>query len=193
MEQFLIFFLFTNLFIIILNQKNKQLITKEKWVEDLYELAKNRKTFVTSQYPYYYLYYELDSDTWYLNSIGLQISLFNGRNIYDFTNDKWQEDFSNTGRIMYNRELFDLCDNISTDFKELKEGEPRLLFRNSQLGVYLGKEIVIKNAIYNSVHTILGRVSFSWVDSEGRIFDIKGGGYSQVWEKHGIPSKWVKY
>ena len=59
--------------------------TKEKWVNDLIVLARDRNSCYDNSYPHNVLYYEAATDTWYADCLNLEKALFNGRDIYDFT------------------------------------------------------------------------------------------------------------
>ena len=47
--------------------------------------------------------------------------------------------------------MINACIDISTDFKKLKEGEPRLLYFKGHIGAYLGKEITVSKGVVNVV------------------------------------------
>ena len=192
MKQLLYIFLSLSLQVLIINQKNIKIINKDKWVQDLIELA-NRETKFINIYPFNLLYF--DGEIWYADCVNLHKALFNGRNIYDYTPDIYQEDLDNTGDIDAN-EMINLCTDISTDFKKLKEGEPRILYVHGHIGAYLGKIISKHEGLYNVVETTTSygeKITFSWVDPDGKRRNAKNGHIEGKWIKHGLPSLWVQY
>ena len=175
------------------NQKNQKIIIKEQWVEYLIELA-NRETKYINIYPYNLWYF--DGEIWYADCVNLHQALFNGRNIYDFTPDIYQEDLDNTGDIDAN-DMINLCTDISKDFTKLKLGEPRIIYVHGHIGAYLGKIISTPNGLCNVVETTNSfgeeKIAFSWVDSDGKRRNFKNGIIEGKWTKHGLPSLWVEY
>ena len=175
------------------NQKNQKIIIKEQWVEYLIELA-NRETKYINIYPYNLLYF--DGEIWYADCVNLHKALFNGRNIYDFTPDIYQEDLDNTGDIDAN-DMINLCTDISKDFTKLKLDEPRIIYVHGHIGAYLGKIISTPNGLCNVVETTNSfgeeKIAFSWVDSDGKRRNFKNGIIEGKWTKHGLPSLWVEY
>ena len=184
----LLFLILTLIFpTIIFNQKNIKLITKEQWVKYLIDLAK-RETKYLSAYPFNLLYF--DGVVWYADCVNLHKALFNGRDIYNYTPDIYQEDLDNTGDIDPS-EMINLCSDISLDFKKLMEGEPRILYSHGHIGAYLGKNIDTPEGLCNVVETTTpfgNKIAFSWVDPDGSRRNIKNGKYYGKWIKHGIPS-----
>ena len=180
----------------IFAEKEQQLITKDKWVNDLIELAKNRVTEYSSQYPYNNcLYY--DGYKWITNDVNLHYALFNGRNIYDFTTKG-----CGNGPIITNYDtitsdqLINKCNDVSNDFTRLKEGEPRILYLNGHIGAYLGKVVDVNGSRYNVVEATGSfgyKIAFSWVDDNGVRRSERGGYTNGRWTRHGKPSRWVKY
>ena len=106
-----------------------------------------------------------------------------------------QEELDNTGDIDAN-EMINLCTDISTNFKILKEGEPRILYVHGHIGAYLGKIVSTPEGLCNVVETTTSfgdKISFSWVDPDGKRRNVKNGYAEGKWTKHGLPSLWVKY
>ena len=184
--------LFT-LIIFVQSGRDQQIITKDKWVNDLIVLAKDRNTEYSNKYPYNVLYY--DGSTWYADCVNLHKSLFNGRNIYDTSFPNYQHDLSNTGDITC-YEMIEKCYDVSGDFTKLKEGEPRILYMDEHIGAYLGRSIKLNGATYNVVEATGAfghKIAFSWVDSDGTRRNQRGGTQRFTWIRHGKPSRWVKY
>ena len=179
-------------FIIITNEKNKKLITKNQWVQSLIELAKRETRYMNTD-PYNLLFY--DGRIWYADCVNLHKALFNGRNIYDFTPEIYQENLEITGDISA-QEMIELCTDVSSDFSKLKEGEPRIIYLQGHVGAYLGKTISTSNGLFNVVETTTSfgeKIAFSWVDPDGKRRNAKNGYQQGKWRKHGLPSLWVTY
>ena len=179
-------------FIIITNEKNKKLITKNQWVQSLIELARRETRYINMD-PFNLLYY--DGRIWYADCVNLHKALFNGRDIYDFTPDTYQENLEITGDISA-PEMIALCTDVSSDFSKLKEGEPRIIYFQGHVGAYLGKTISTSNGLFNVVETTTSfgeKIAFSWVDPDGKRRNAKNGYQQGKWTKHGLPSLWVTY
>ena len=192
MKYFIFIFLLISLQKEIKNQKNKKIISKEQWVQYLIDLAKRETKYINIP-PFNLLYF--DGEIWYADCVNLHKALFNGRNIYDFTPDIYQEDLDNTGDIDAN-DMINLCTDVSTNFKELKLGEPRILYVHGHIGAYLGKIISTQKGLFNVVETTTSfgdKIAFSWVDSDGKRRNTKNGFIEGKWTKHGLPSLWVEY
>ena len=169
--------------------------TKEKWVNDLIVLARDRNSCYDNSYPHNVLYYEAATDTWYADCLNLEKALFNGRDIYDFTDGSAAYSLDNTGDIT-EIQLIRRCTEVSSDFAALKEGEPRILYMEGHIGAYLGKTVVLNGSKYNVVEATKSfgaKIAFSWVDSDGTRRDQQNGYYNGNWELHGKPTRWVRY
>ena len=169
--------------------------TKAKWVDDLIVLARDRKSCYDNSYPHNVLYYEKATNTWYADCLNLEKALFNGRDIYDFTDGSAAYSLANTGDIT-EIQLIRRCTDVSSDFRNLKEGEPRILYMEGHIGAYLGKTVVYNNSRYNVVEATKSfgaKIAFSWVDRDGTRRDQKGGYPNGTWEMHGKPTRWVKF
>ena len=177
----------------IFAQDNRQLITKDKWVNDLITLARDRRSKYSNQYPYNVLYY--DGSIWYADCVNLNKALFNGRNINDFTKGGYQRYLGNTGDIT-TEQMIQRCTDVKSDFTKLKSGEPRILHLNGHIGAYLGKVVEVNGARYNVVEatgSFGSKIALSWVDSNGQRRSQRGGSTAGYWTLHGKPTKWVKY
>ena len=184
--------LFLYLINLIISPKNQKIITKDQWVEYLVELAKRETKYINNA-PFNLLYF--DGEIWYADCVNLHKALFNGRDIYDYTPDIYQEDLDNTGDIDPH-EMINICTDISNDFNKLKEGEPRILYAQGHIGAYLGKIIYTKQGLCNVVETTTSfgdKIAFSWVDPDGKRRNVKNGKIEGKWKKHGLPTLWVEY
>ena len=192
MKKFLFLLLFISFYNFIINQRNQKIITKEQWVQYLIDLAKRETQYINIE-PYNLLYF--DGKIWYADCVNLHKALFNGRNIYDYTPDIYQEDLDNTGDIDPS-EMINLCTDKSSNFNNLKEGEPRILFNHGHIGAYLGKTILTPDGLCNVVETTTefgDKIAFSWVDPDGKRRNVKNGNLHGKWIKHGLPSLWVSF
>ena len=145
------------------------------------------------KYPYNLLYW--DGTTWWCDCSNLLKALFNGRDINDKTPGKFEESTEKTGDVNSNG-LIKKCHEISNDFSELREGEPRLIHMNGHIGAYLGKEIDTNHGICNVVESTSAwkrGIQFSYVDKYGkRLYGINGE-QKGTWARHGKPSDWVLF
>ena len=168
-------------------------ISKDKWVSDLITIAKSPSEY-KSKWPYNVLYW--DGRRWYCDCVNINKALFNGRNINNPKKNSYQTTLGVTGDI--NTEgMINACTSVSTDFKKLKAGEPRILHLNGHIGAYLGKEIQVSKGTVNVVECTAGwehGALFSYVDAHGTRRYTKGSTNTRgKWERHGLPSKWVQY
>ena len=172
---------------------SKIIMTKDQWVADLITIAKGKSEY-RNWWPYNVLYW--DGRKWYCDCVNLMKALFNGRSIKNPTKGSHATNLSNTGDVG-TEGFINLCEDVSTDFKKLKTGEPRILHLGGHIGAYLGKEIKVAKGIVNAVectgaweHGAL----FSFVDPNGTRRYFKGSNNIRGrWERHGKPSRWVKY
>ena len=187
MKQFILLLLISTIF-----AGNDQ-ITKDEWVSDLIELAKNRVTEYRKNI-YNCLYY--DGYKWITDDVNLHYALFKGRNIYDYTKGCGNRLLGREPYDITAEQMIDLCTDVSNDFNRLKEGEPRILYLKSHIGAYLGKVVDVNGSKYNVVEATGSfgfKIAFSWVDDNGVRRNRRGGYTNERWEMHGKPSKWVKY
>ena len=168
------------------------MMTKDEWVRKLEVLA-SRKTNYSQQYGYNALRY--DGDTWWCDCSNLMKALFNGRDIYDFTPGNFERDTSKTGDVNANG-LIAKCSYLSTNFNQLKYGEPRLIHMKGHIGAYIGKEVNTDHGVCNVIECTGswgGGIRYSYVHGNGKRTYGKNGGSNGTWEKHGLPNKWVIY
>jgi len=172
---------------------SKIMLTKDKWVDSLIAIAKKPSEY-RAQWPYNVLYW--DGRKWFCDCVNLNKALFNGRSIVNPKKDSYQPDLSNTGDIN-ELQMINHCTDVSTNFKKLKNGEPRILYSDGHIGAYLGKEMKVSKGVVNVVECTAGwehGALFSYVDSNGTRRYFKGSNNVRgKWEKHGKPSKWVQY
>ncbi len=167
-------------------------MTKDEWVERMIYLA-NQPSQYSNTYPYNVLYY--DGYYWYADCNNLQKSLFNGRDVYHPTKGSYQVDLTNTGDVTC-EQLIAKCTYQSSDFSQLKMGEPRVLFLSGHIGAYLGRNVQTSKGLCNCVESTVafgGGIVFSWVDSDGTRRSYQGGPKSLAWTKHGRADPWVQY
>ena len=172
---------------------SKIVMTKDQWVADLITIAKSPSEY-RNWWPYNVLYW--DGRKWYCDCVNLMKALFNGRKIDNPAKNSHATSLANTGDVD-TEGFIKLCEDVSSDFTKLKPGEPRILHLKGHIGAYLGKEIKVSKGIVNVVectgaweHGAL----FSYVDSKGKRSYFKGStNIRGRWERHGKPSKWVKY
>ena len=194
MKKFLLLFLIS----VILAENgppgyDKQMITKDKWVDDIITLAKDRKSDYNNKHPYNVLYY--DGKKWTADCLNLHKALFNGRDINNFKVGDYQHNLKNTGDITVDQ-MINRCTDVQKDFRKLKEGEPRILHMKRHIGAYLGKIIKVNGNEYNVVEATASfghKIALSWVDSDGTRRAHRGGSKNGVWLLHGKPTRWVKY
>ena len=171
----------------------KIMMTKDQWVNALIKIAKSPSEY-RMKWPYNVLYW--DGRKWYCDCVNIMKALFNGRKIDKPTKDSYQRDLSNTGDVD-TEGFYPKCTDISTDFKKLKKGEPRILHLNGHIGAYLGKEIKLKKGLVNVVECTAAwehGALFSWVDPNGTRRYAKGSNNIKGrWERHAKPTKWVQY
>lgn len=166
---------------------------QNEWVKRMETIADYPRSTYRNKYPWNCLYW--DGDRWYGDCVNIQKSLFNSRDVYNPQPNTWQSDLSNTGDCS-EWELLEQCSSITGDFSLLKEGEPRLLYKQGHIGAYLGKEKTIAGKIYNVVECTpawLDGIQYSYVGSHGERCQYKGASITGYWTHHGKPTKWVEY
>ena len=165
------------------------MFNKNEWVKRLEVLA-SRKTKYRAQFPNNVLLY--DGTYWWCDCNNLLKGLFNGRDIYDFTKGKYTWPLTNTGDIGCDG-MINKCTEVSTNFKALKGGEPRVLYMPGHIGTYIGKTVNGKYNVIECTSAWNGGVQKAWVDSDGTRRREKGGPARSTWTKHGKPTLWVSY
>lgn len=177
-------------------------MTANEYTERMIALGNHRPSAYHNKYPYNCLYV-LPDGTITGDCVNIQKCLLNGYNIADLDRRGTfmpANKFTNTGDCTETG-LINQCTEVSTNFSNLKAGEPRVLYMASpgHIGGYLGKEITdpyghICNVVEATSDSVIGNgILFSYVDAGGNRFSYKGGSKSGRWIKHGKPSKWVDY
>lgn len=169
------------------------MMTSTEWVKRMETLADYPRSTYRNQYPWNCLYW--DGNRWYGDCVNIQKSLFNGRDVYDPQPNTWQKDLSQTGDVT-EWGLMEQCTDIRGDFSLLKEGEPRLLYKQGHIGAYLGKEKTIDGRIYNVVECTPAfgdGIVYSYVGPRGERCNYKGAAIANYWTHHAMPTKWVEY
>ena len=167
----------------------KIMFDKNEWVRRLEVLA-SRKTKYKAKFPNNVLLY--DGTYWWCDCVNLLKGLFNGRDINDFSIGKHAWPLSNTGDIGCEG-MIAKCTDVQTNFKNLKAGEPRVLWMQGHIGTYIGKVVNDKYNVIECTAAWEGGVVRSWVDSDGTRRRQKGGETRGKWAKHGKPTLWVSY
>lgn len=197
---------------------SKVIMTSAELVAKLKSLV-GRKTFYKNKYPYNLCLVAppksvstfknikgvvvnnlnpFDEEAVSADCVNLYKALLNG---YDVTNHNigyFQSELSNTGDCT-EKGLLDQCSDVSSDFKKLKLGEPRLLYMSSptkHIGGYLGEEINMNGTIYNVVECTSswgGGIIYSYIDENGGRFRCKNGERKGTWLKNGLMTPWISY
>ena len=170
----------------------KQIMTSNEYVERIKKIAA-RKTYYSNKYPNNLCYIHADgrtsADCWNLIK-----ALLNGYDVNNNTVGYYQKNLSNTGDVD-GATLLKACTDVSSNFKKLKNGEPRYLYMKNHAGSFIG-ETVIDGKIYNVIESTGSwerKVLYSYVDEDGTRRHYKGATKNGKWEKHGLMTPWVKY
>lgn len=173
---------------------NPQIIMNEREFVERLKILANRRSFYKNKYPFNLCYINADGRT-SADCVNLLKAILNG---YDVNINKvgyYQQSLTNTGDCTES-ELICQCSDVSEDFSKLDE-RPRVLYMRTpggHIGAYLGHEVKKNNKIYNVIEatgSFGGGIVYSWVDKDGTRRNYKGGYKNCVWQKHGLPSKWV--
>lgn len=95
------------------------------------------------------------------------------------------------------KQIMDRCSDVSTNFKSIVPGELLLTKAEDHMGGYIG-EYVYAGKTYNVVEctpktsVMTGGVVLSYVDTQGRRFNCKGGTQAGSWYYHG-KAPWIDY
>lgn len=165
---------------------------KDEWVRRMEKVANQRSEY-KAVWPFNVLLW--DGTKWFADCSNLQKALFNGRDVYNPAKGSYQRDLSNTGDVTP-LGLFNQCADRSSDFSQLTEGEPRILYLDGHIGAYIGKEVNRGGKIYNVIECTAAwehGILYSYVDEDGRRLRYKGGPQKLSWTGHGLASKWIEY
>ena len=171
-------------------KQTKIIMNDNQFVERLMVLA-DRKTYYRNKYPDNLCYIHADGRT-SADCVNLLKAIFNGYDVHNNTPSYYQRDLSNTGDCT-EAELIGQCSDVSEDFTKLGT-RPRVLYMSGHIGAYLGREIVKNGYTYNVIECTAawgGGILYSYVRSDGKRVNRKGGVLNGTWKKHGLPSKWV--
>ena len=170
----------------------KVIMTASEFIRRL-EVIANRPNYYSNKYPYNLCYVHKDgrtsADCWNLIK-----AILNGYDVNKNTVGYYQKDLSNTGDCTVDG-LIKQCTDVSTNFKKLKNGEPRLLYMKNHAGSYIG-EVQIDGKLYNVIESTGSwerKVLYSWVDPDGTRRHYKGAIKNGQWTKHGKMTAWLDY
>lgn len=170
----------------------KVIMTASEYIRRLEAIAA-RNTYYSNKYPNNLCYIHSDgrtsADCWNLIK-----ALLNGYDVNKTTVGYYQKDLSNTGDCTVDG-LIKQCTDVSTNFKKLKNGEPRLLYMKNHAGSFIGEK-VIDGKIYNVIESTGSwerKVLYSYVDETGARRHYKGAAKNGQWTKHGKMTAWLDY
>lgn len=170
----------------------KVIMNSNEYIERLEKIAA-RPTYYSNKYPYNLCYIHEDgrtsADCWNLIK-----ALLNGYNVNNLTVGYYQKDLSNTGDVD-GATLISKCSDVSTNFSNLVDGVPELLYMSGHAGSFIGYRN-INGHEYNVIECTASwekKVLYSWVDSDGTRRRWKGGAINGKWAKHGKMTPWVDY
>lgn len=170
----------------------KVIMTASEYIRRL-EVVAARNTYYSNKYPNNLCYIHSDgrtsADCWNLIK-----ALLNGYDVNKTTVGYYQKDLSNTGDCTVDG-LIKQCTDVSTNFKKLKNGEPRLLYMKDHAGSFIGEK-VIDGKVYNVIESTGSwerKVLYSYVDETGARRHYKGAAKNGQWTKHGKMTAWLDY
>jgi len=170
----------------------KVIMTASEYIRRL-EVIAARNTYYSNKYPNNLCYINSDgrtsADCWNLIK-----ALLNGYDVSKTTVGYYQKDLSNTGDCTVDG-LIKQCTDVSTNFKKLKNGEPRLLYMKDHAGSFIGEK-VIGGKVYNVIESTGSwerKVLYSYVDETGARRHYKGAAKNGQWTKHGKMTAWLDY
>ena len=170
----------------------KVIMTASEYIRRL-EVIAARNTYYSNKYPNNLCYIHSDgrtsADCWNLIK-----ALLNGYDVNKTTVGYYQKDLSNTGDCTVDG-LIKQCSDVSTNFKKLKNGEPRLLYMKNHAGSFIGEK-VIDGKVYNVIESTGSwerKVLYSYVDETGARRHYKGAAKNGQWTKHGKMTAWLDY
>ena len=168
------------------------IMTSEDFIKRAKVLA-SRRTYYKNKYPDNLCYVHTDGRT-SADCVNLYKAILNGYDVYNQTPGYYQRTLTNTGDCSEAR-LMAQCSDVSTDFKKLKNSEPRLLYMKGHIGAFIGSEI-INGKEYNVIEATAswgGGILYSYVNEKGERYNHKGGSRNGKWTQNGLLTKWVKY
>lgn len=168
------------------------IMTSDDFIKRAKVLA-SRKTYYKNKWPDNLCYVHTDGRT-SADCVNLYKAILNGYDVYNQTPGYYQKTLTNTGDCSEAR-LIGQCTNVSTDFKKLRDKEPRILYMKGHIGGFIGTEI-INGKEYNVIEATTsfgGGIVYSYVNEKGERYSHKGGSRNGKWTQHGLMTKWVKY
>jgi hypothetical protein len=167
-------------------------MTSREFVERLKVLAA-RKTYYKNKWPDNLCYVHTDGRT-SADCVNLLKAVLNGYNVYNNTPGYYQKNLSNTSDCT-EYGLLKQCTDVSSDFKKLKAGEPRLLYMKGHVGAFIGS-CIVNGKEYNCIECTAawgGGILYSYVAENGERYNHKGGSRNGKWTQHGKMTPWVEY
>lgn len=170
----------------------KVIMTAQQLIDRLKVLA-SRKTYYRNKYPDNLCYVHTDGRT-SADCVNLLKALFNGYDVYNQKAGYYQRTLTNTGDCT-EYGLLKQCSDISSDFKILKDGEPRVLYMSGHVGCFIGN-CEENGKIYNVIECTAswgGGILHSYVNEKGERYNHKNGTRNGKWKQHGKATPWVDY
>ena len=170
----------------------KVIMTSQQLVDRLKVLA-SRKTYYRNKYPDNLCYVHTDGRT-SADCVNLLKAIFNGYDVYNQKAGYYQKSLTNTGDCTENG-LLKQCSDISSDFKILKDAEPRILYMSGHVGCFIGL-CEVNGKTYNVIECTAawsGGILYSYVNEKGERYNYKDGTRKGRWTKHGKATAWVNY
>ena len=168
------------------------IMTSDDFIKRAKVLA-SRKTYYKNKWPDNLCYVHTDGRT-SADCVNLYKAILNGYDVYNQTPGYYQKTLTNTGDCSEAR-LIGQCTDVSTDFKKLRDKEPRILYMKGHIGGFIGTEI-INGKEYNVIEATTsfgGGIVYYYVNEKGERYSNKGGSRNGKWTQHGLMTKWVKY
>lgn len=170
----------------------KVIMTSSDFVNRLKTLA-SRKTYYRNKYPDNLCYVHTDGRT-SADCVNLLKAVLNGYDVHNTTPGYYQKSLTNTGDCT-EYGLLKQCSDISSDFKKLTNGEPRVLYMSGHVGAFIGTQNV-NGKEYNVIEATAswsGGILYSYVNEKGERYNYKGGTRNGKWKQHGLMTSWVNY
>ena len=170
----------------------KVIMTSNQLIDRLKVLA-SRRTYYRNKYPDNLCYCHTDGRT-SADCVNLLKAVLNGYDVHNETPGYYQRTLTNTGDCT-EYGLLKQCTDISSDFKNLKDGEPRLLYMSGHVGCFIGTN-QINGKTYNVIECTAawgGGILYSYVNEKGERYNHKDGTRNGRWKQHGLLTSFVDY
>lgn len=164
--------------------------TTTKEYVDMLKTAAGLPTKYWNQYPYNLGYYHSDGK-FSFDCVNLNKAILNGWEPIK-TVGYFQKSLTRTGDC--NEWGFISQCEYSSDFAVMNC--VAALYMAGHIGNYISEEVTINGKVYNAIECTGswgGGVLYSYVDTEGRRFNHKGGSQNGKWTYWGKMTKWLKY